>query len=368
MNPATADSIYVRAPNWVGDFVMATAAFERLRAGFPNARIVVGARPHLLELASGSDWFDDAIPTKKAKGLRGLWDQVKELRREHFDLAVVLPNSPETGLIPFLARIPIRLGYRQGRPLLMNRGLRAPRNRGLFERHGPRRVPEPMPEYYARLLDRLDIPPGREGTVLYVNDAERAAVERWLTERDLGSGRRLLLLTAGAAYGASKLWPPEHFIEFARRVRERHPDVEPVFLAGPAEVEMAESLASAAGCTAATRPVLSLGELKALVERSVGMVTTDTGPRHLSVALGKPTVCMFGSSDPRYTNYSLGRSILIRKDLECSPCQRKVCPLGHNDCMRLITVDEVLEARERMRLPERAWAGGARRSGWQRQK
>ncbi len=318
---------------------MATGAFERLRRGFPEARIVLGARPHLRRLLSGTDWFDDFLPTPPARGLRGLWAQVREVRALGCELAVVLPNSPETGLVPFLARVPRRLGYRQGRPGLMNLGLTAPRNRGLFERRGPRRVPEPMTDYYAKLLDLLGIPRVDRETLLGVTDDERAAIEAWRAERGLRD-RRLVLLTAGAAYGASKLWEPDKFAELARRI-EKIPGHAAVFLAGPAEVEMAESLATAADCVAATQPVLPLNELKALVEASVAMVTTDTGPRHISVALEKPTVCLIGPTDPRYTNYSLDRTTLIRKDLECSPCQRKVCPLGHQDCMKSITVEEV---------------------------
>lgn len=308
---------------------------------------MLGGRPHLFDLLDGSDWFDATIPTPRARGVRGLLQQVRALRSHRFDLAVVLPNSPETGLVPFLAGVPQRLGYRQGRPGLMNIGLTAPRNRGLFRRRGPRRVPEPMPDYYAKLLDLLEIAPGRPGTILHVTDGERARIADWLGQRGLDDGRQLVLMTAGAAYGASKLWQPEKFAELAKRLRERG-DFAPVFLAGPAEVAMADDLAAASGCTAATDPVLPLSDLKALVERSAAMVTTDTGPRHISVALDRPTVCVIGPSDPRYTNYSLERTELIRKDLECSPCQRKVCPLGHNDCMRRITVDEVEAALDRV--------------------
>ena len=70
-------------------------------------------------------------------------------------------------------------------------------------------------------------------------------------------------------------------------------------------------------------------------------MTNDTGPRHLAVAFDRPVVCLMGPNDPNYTNYCLEHTALIRKDLPCSPCQRKVCPLGHQRCMRDITVDEV---------------------------
>src|SRR5262249_1996697 len=110
--------IWVRAPNWVGDLVMATAAFARLRAAFPRAEITVRLRPFLRPLLAGTDWFDKIVDIEKARSLRGLWRQVRAAANERFDLAVVLPNSLETGLVPFLARVPLRLGWRQGRSWL----------------------------------------------------------------------------------------------------------------------------------------------------------------------------------------------------------------------------------------------------------
>jgi heptosyltransferase-2 len=338
------ERVLVRAPNWVGDFVMATAAFERLREGFPNAHLTVALRPYLRRLLSGSPWFDEVIEAPKANRPGEALRQARVVRQGRYDLAVVLPNSFETALVPFLAGVPVRLGYRQGRPGLLNRGLRAAGGRRPpWRRWGPRREPEPMPRYYARLLDLLELPPGRDRGVLYVGDEESRFIDAWLAERGLGQdGRKLVLFTPGASYGASKLWPADRFAELARRFAARG-DLAPVILSGPAEVELANSIAEAAGdgVVAATDPVLKLDELKALVQRASLVVTTDTGPRHLAVAFDRPVVCLIGPTDPRYTDYGLDKTALIRKPLECSPCQRKVCPLGHHRCMRDIEVEEV---------------------------
>jgi heptosyltransferase-2 len=95
-------------------------------------------------------------------------------------------------------------------------------------------------------------------------------------------------------------------------------------------------------------PVLPLDQLVAAVARCALMVTGDTGPRHLAVAFDRPVVCMIGPTDPNYTDYCMERQVLIRKDLDCSPCQQKVCPLGHHRCMKDITVEEVIAAGERL--------------------
>lgn len=336
--------IFVRAPNWVGDLVMATAAFARLRAAFPAAHLTLGARPLLHPLLAGTDWFDEIVATPRAGGPRGLWRQVRDLRARRCDLAVVLPNSLETGLVPFLARVPLRLGYRQGRPGLLNLGPRARARRHWFQRRmGPRRWAVPMPEYYRTLLDCLGIPGDGLHPVLAVTDEERDRVDAHLQRLGIGSGRPLVVLVVGANYGASKLWLPERFAAAARRFEQE--GCRSVVAVGPAEVELGRRIAAEAGVVGLTDPVLSLGQLKALVARSALMVTGDTGPRHLAVAFDRKVVCLMGPNDRAYTDYCLDDTVVIqRTGLPCVPCQRKVCPLGHHLCMRDIGVDEVVEA------------------------
>jgi len=340
--------IWLRAPNWLGDFVMATATFARVRAAFPSAHLTVGLRPYLRPLLSGAKLFDEVVDTPRARGLRDLWRQVAHMRAGHYDLAIVLPNSLATGLVPFLARVPLRLGYKQGRSLLMNLGRTAAMRRGLLDRRtGPRRWPTPMPSYYHDLLDVIGLPAGGEHPQLAVTEAEEAWVGEHLRSLGIDESTKLLLLVVGANYGSSKLWMPERFAAVARHFQERR-SMRALVLVGPSEVELGERIAAEGGAIALSKPVLPLDKLKALVRRGALMITGDTGPRHLAVAFDRPVVCLMGPSDPNYTNYCLEHTELIRKDLECSPCQRKICPLGHHRCMRDIAVEEVIAAGERL--------------------
>jgi heptosyltransferase-2 len=339
--------IFVRAPNWVGDFVMATAAFARIRRAFPAAHIALGGRPFLQPLIAGSDWCDEFLPTPRAGGLRGLLAQIRAVRQGRFDLAVVLPNSLETGLVPFLAGVPLRLGYRQGRPLLMNRGLTVPAQRQLWQKRvGPRRKPVPMPRYYKELLDVLQLPGADMHPQLCVTQEESAWVDADLEARGIGPHERIVLIVVGANFGASKLWLPERFAEVARHFRAL--GYRPLVTVGPSEVDLGKRIAEAGGVQALVDPVLPLDKLKALVQRCVLMVTGDTGPRHLAVAFDRPVVCLMGPTDRSYTDYCTERTELIQKDLPCVPCQRKVCPLGHHQCMRDIAVADVVAASERL--------------------
>lgn len=348
VDPSKIERIWIRAPNWLGDFVMATATFERVRAAFPAAHITAGMRPYLRLMAHGSDYFDEIVETPKVSGLRALWRQVREMRRRQFDLAIVLPNSPSTGIVPRLAGVPLRLGYRQGRPGMMNLGLTAQVGRRWWQkRAGPRRRPIPMPDYYHDLLDVLGIPPGGTHPSLAVTEEDDAWVTQHLAQLGVPADQPLLLLVVGANYGASKLWMPERFAAVSRHFQGRH-GMRALVLVGPAEIELGERIAADGGAVAMTEPVLPLNKLKALVRRASLMVTGDTGPRHLGNAFDLPIVCMMGPNDPNYTDYCMERTVLIRKDLECMPCQRKICPLGHQRCMKDITVEEVAAAGERL--------------------
>jgi len=340
--------IWVRAPNWLGDVVMATASFARVRAAFPEAHVTAGMRGFLRPLVADSGFFDALVETPRMKGVGALWREVQAMRAQRFDLAIVLPNSLATGLVPFLAGVPLRLGYQQGRPGLMNLGARASvRRRWWQKREGPRRWPSPMPEYYRDLLDLLGLPEGGVHPQLTVTPQDEAWVDEHLRSLGVAPDARLLQLVVGANFGASKLWVPERFAAVARHFQERH-GMRALVLVGPSEVELGERIATEGGAIAMSKPVLGLDKLKALVRRATLMVTGDTGPRHLAVAFDRPVVCLIGPTDSNYTNYCMEQTVLIRKELECAPCQKKVCPLGHHRCMRDITVEEVIAAGERL--------------------
>ena len=152
-------------------------------------------------------------------------------------------------------------------------------------------------------------------------------------------------LNSGASYGGSKLWEPDKFAEVARYFRDRH-GAAVVLLSGPGEVDMVRGIAADSGAIPTIDPVQPVGMLKPMLARSALLISTDSGPRHVGVAMQTPTVCLIGPNDRRYTDYCLEGQVVIQKDIECAPCQRKVCPLGHRNCMVMITVEEVIAAGE----------------------
>jgi len=340
-------SVLVRLPNWLGDAVMGTVALIALKKRYPAARLTVLGRPAHEELLRGLPEMDAFIPlNRKRKGVAGVVRQGLALRGMGFDLGVLLPNSFSAAAIFFVAGIRDRIGYdlRNGRGLLLTRKIRPPME-------GRRRVPRPMTEYYLRLLSLVDaeLPPFNPR--LAVLPDEEAALERYLAAHPLPPGDGpLVLLNPGASFGPSKLWRGAAFAEVGDRLQETL-GARVVVLAGPGEEGLALeiSVAMRRPHLAAAPEILGLRELKALVRRSDLLITTDAGPRHLAVSFDRPLIVLMGSTDPRYTNYGLELTTLIRKDVHCSPCHLKVCPIDHR-CMERISAEEVVAAaRERLR-------------------
>lgn len=321
--------ILVRAPNWVGDLVMATPALRALRAAYPTAEITVEARPYLRELVEPLPSVDGFVPCGGSR-LAELRLRVRGLKAACFDWALVMPDSVSAVLGPFFARIPRRVGYTRDllRRSLCTEWLAQPTENGV-------RVPISMIERYLAITRHVGCPDQGDAMEVPVTAAARQAVAARLAASGLGE-ERLLLAVPGASYGSSKLWPPEHFAAACDEIAHAH-GLRTVLAPGPGEEAVASSLLEHArtGGTLFTDPVLSLGELAALTARATLVLSNDTGPRQIAVAFGIPTVVLMGPTDPRYTQHHLDLQRVLREPVECSPCGKKRCPIDHRCMTRL---------------------------------
>lgn len=343
-------TIAVFLPNWVGDVVMATPTLRALRQHFADARIVGVMRPHAAEVLAGTAWLDDQLlyePRSTDPSQRG-WSMIRRLRRERVDLALLLPNSWRTAFVARLGGACDRLGYvRGGRGLLLNRKLYPPRVDG-------RLAPVSALDYYLELAYAAGCASASRQVELATLPAdERAADQVWSKFR-LPRGRQVVVLNSGGAYGAAKLWPTPYFASLARRlatVDRRHVLV----LCGPQERELATEIVRSAShprvCSLADER-LSIGLSKACVRRAAAMVTTDSGPRHFAAAFGVPVVTLFGPTRISLSENYHPHAIHLQHELDCVPCQRRTCPLGHHRCMVDLKIDEVYRAVQQL-LPSR---------------
>ncbi|MCE2392618.1 MAG: lipopolysaccharide heptosyltransferase II [Proteobacteria bacterium] len=330
--------VWVRAPNWVGDALMATPALRALRRARPRAEIVLCGRPWVGELLRGIGSFDRFVPDA-GSGWRGLASQLRPLRRARFDWAILLPDSPRNALAPWLARVPVRVGYaRDGlRRALLSHPLAPP-----SDPDGRRRAIS-MIERYLRLVRPLGCPDAGLELDLAVDEEARDALSRRLERAGVADAEPLLAVCPGASFGSSKLWPAERFARACELLAER--GLRPVLAPGPGEEGIAGDVAarSGAGCVVLTDPTIRLPELAALIERARLLLCNDTGPRQVAVALDTPAVVLMGPTDPAHTAHWLERQRVLREDVDCSPCHLKTCPIDHR-CMTRIRPERVAAA------------------------
>ena len=346
-----ADRILIRCPNWVGDVVMATPALRCMRRNYPHARIVLMVRPYVRKILEGGPWFDEIIeceaqprrgPLGWATGARAYLSVLRRLRRERFDLALLLTHSIRSALMIWLSGAKYRVANTHGdQAWLLTDALPWPRE-------GGKRAPLPKVEAYMRLCEHL----GCEGTEdrrqeLFF-DAETEGRAEEMIRRKGGDPDALFGIAPGASYGSSKFWSATKFAEVADALTEKH-GWQGALLCGPTEQALAEQIAAAMTHRAIRFDPAEFGldVLKPIVSRCRLLVTTDTGPRHFGVAFGVPTVVIMGPTHPRHTESDYEKTVILRRDVPCGPCHLRQCPRDHL-CMELITAEMVIEAAEKL--------------------
>jgi heptosyltransferase-2 len=333
--------ILVRAPNWVGDAVMAIPALESIRRTHADDEICVLARPVVADLFSGQP-FADRILSYDFRGSHRGWlgreKFVAELRKEKFNIAVLLQNAFEAAWLAWRAGIPERIGYaRDARGPLLTRAIRAPQEG---------EIPKHESHYYLELLHRagwIEVSPAIPSIHLFVSDSTRTAAESALRSAGARENAWRCAIAPGASYGAAKCWPPERFGLLADRlISECGADV--IFFGTPGEKEIAARIRS----NMKSRAISLVGEtsmrdLAALFASCSVFIGNDSGAMHVAAAAGLPVIGIFGSTDPEGTAPLTEQFTLIREAVSCSPCFLRRCPVDHR-CMARITVDSVFTA------------------------
>jgi len=328
--------IIVRAPNWVGDCVLAVPALRSLRRGFPQAEIWVAGRAGAEELFSISGLADGAIVLPEDKGWRGLRLAAGKIREGSFDAGLLLANSFGSALLFYLSGIPERWGYAaDGRSLLLTKPVRRPRAS----------APRHHVHYYLDLVAGLGLKTLPPELRIGLPAADREAARVRLERLGVALSRPIVAICPGASYGPAKRWPAEGFAAAAALIQERR-GAEIVIVGSAAEAGIAEAVRKEMRrqphiLTGST----SLRELMGVIAWSTLLIANDTGPMHLANALGVPVVGVFGPTDPAVTGPFAPPARVVKKDVPCWPCYYRRCPLDHR-CMTLIAPAEVAGAAE----------------------
>jgi heptosyltransferase-2 len=321
----TPGRIVVRAPNWLGDLMMATGALRALLERWPEAVVDVVVRagheslplPHRGRVLP----YDDRSSTPGAFGAA--------LRSGGYDRFYVLPPSFSATWMAFRSRVPERVGYRGQ--------LRGALLRPALAHRAPHRSVHLAREY----LDLVDPALALERFAPRL-PAGAAWVDAQLKRLGRELPARFAAVAPGAVYGPAKSWPADHYRDLVRGLVERCGL--PVVLVGTGgERDLAERVRDGRAGVENRCGETDLPALVAVLARAALVVSNDSGAMHVAAALGRPQVALFGSTSPAWTGPLNPAAATITHPLPCAPCFARTCRFGHGDCLAKIAPADVLD-------------------------
>jgi lipopolysaccharide heptosyltransferase II len=342
------DKVLVVGPSWVGDMVMAQSLYKQLHLADPRVEIHVVAPPWSLPVLERMPEVARGIELAVGHGELGLRKRsslARQLRSERYTRAIVLPRSAKAALVPWLARIPLRTGFRgEWRYGLLN-----------DVRVLEKRLDQTVKRFVALGLPRGAALPDRlPGALQPRLRGDPTNLDRLRTLHGLTPGARLAALMPGAEYGPAKRWPAEHYGALAAALAGASTDV--VVLGSAKERAIGDDVAARAA-SARVRNLCgetSLADVVDLLAAADVAVSNDSGLLHVAAAAGAPVVAIYGSSSPKFTPPLTDDAAVVSLEIECSPCFARECPLGHMKCLNDLRPATVLGAVETLRAARRS--------------
>jgi heptosyltransferase-2 len=323
------------APSWIGDTIMAQPLFVRLHARHPDLQLDALAPSWVAPVLQRMDEIREVVDSPFGHGqlsLQKRWRLARELAGRNYDAVYVLPNSLKSALLPFMAGIPKRIGFTgESRVGLIN------------VRHTLDKAALPlMVERFAQLAETPGAPLPRP--VSHPKIRSTAADQaRTLAELGLERPPRIAAFCPGAEYGPAKRWPARHFATLAQQLAAAG---YAIWLFGsPKDHAVAEEIAQLApGLCRNLCGATSLGQAVDLLALTDLVVCNDSGLMHVAAALDRPLVTLYGSSSPGFTPPLSNQADILSLELDCSPCFKRECPLGHLDCLNKLLPEQVFAA------------------------
>jgi heptosyltransferase-2 len=327
--------LLIRAPNWLGDAVMALPALAAVRRAFEGRTIVVAAIPAVAPIFEEVTAVapDEVLTIDRAR-------EQDQLKGAKADAILLLTNSFGSAWRASRSGAPERWGYKAGgRGWLLTQGVRRPRGR------------VHQIEYYLELVRglALPVPPGTAGEPerprpeIHPRPATLVKADALLASAGVAAGQKMVGFAPGAAYGHAKRWAPDRVAQVIAGLSGR--GVACVIVGAGADRDTGRAIESSLPPGARMVNLIgrtSLRELVGVVARCAAFVSNDSGAMHLAAALGVPLTAVFGPTDERVTAPA-GDADLIVRDVFCRPCMLRECPIDHR-CMKRIDADTVLRS------------------------
>ncbi|NNC77306.1 MAG: lipopolysaccharide heptosyltransferase II [Woeseiaceae bacterium] len=318
-------------PSWVGDMVMAQSLFKLLKEREPERPIDVLAPGWSLPVVARMPEIREGIAAETGHGELGLAKRraiAKSIRGEH-DRAIILPRSLKSALIPWLARIPSRTGFRGESRFGLINDMR-PFDKAVLD--------QTVKRYVALGVEAEEEMPTAPLPALGIDANKQQGAIRRL---GLDVSRPVVAFMPGAEYGPAKCWPHEQFAALARLLEQ---DGFAVWVLGSEKDRPAGDAIAADSNAVNICGKTSLEDVIDLLAATTQAVSNDSGLMHIASAVGTHVHGVYGSSSPHFTPPLTPKHDIHWLGLECSPCFKRECPLGHLNCLKQISPERLHEA------------------------
>ncbi|MBH44517.1 MAG: lipopolysaccharide heptosyltransferase II [Gammaproteobacteria bacterium] len=322
-------NILIVAPAWIGDFIISQAVYKQLKNLNESCEIDLIIKGDLIPLAKMMPEIKNIYELTIPHGVLGLKKRIKlsqKLSNHKYNECFVLQNSFKSALIPWFLKIPIRVGYStELRFLLLNRHYKLVKHQ------------LSMVNRYLKLLDSqysYNLKP----QITIDSDCRIKTIKKF----NLDNNKKNLFFCPDAEFGPAKRWPIEKWIELIAHLSINYP----IYIVGK-DPEMLKSFSSAFANHKNVHNLInrtSLQEVVNLLSCAAVVVSNDSGLMHIAASVNAKIISLFGSSSPDYTAPLIddGDSKVIYKELSCSPCFERECPLKHLNCLNSITSENVI--------------------------
>ncbi|MDO5059034.1 MAG: lipopolysaccharide heptosyltransferase II [Neisseria sp.] len=329
------DKILIISPSWIGDCVMTQPLLRRLKTLRPGCTIDVFAPKWSMAVYERMPETAEIIENPFGHGaleLKRRWQVGRELGKRDYTQVIVLPGSLKSALIAFAAGIKRRTGYvGESRYLLLND----------IRKLDKTALPLMVDRYTALAYPSQAEFNGHSDNPEFRISADSVAAA--LAKHGLNTEKPVIAFCPGAEYGPAKRWPAAHFAELARRFAEHGCQV--WLFGSQKDFAIADEINrfSDGLCTNLCGKT-NLSEAIDLLSCADTVVCNDSGLMHLAAALGRRVIALYGSSSADHTPPLSSKAQILSLNLECAPCFKRECPLGHTDCLNKLTPEMVWQA------------------------
>ena len=323
------EKFLIIAPSWIGDLIISQSLIKYLKKEYQDCQIDIIVRPELVKLAKMMPEVQNIYSLDiehKELGLIKRHILAKEIKKYSYSTSIILPNSFKSAIIPWLANVPLRVGYnRELRLFLLNKKYSLIKHK------------DSMVNRYLKLADGSYSDSIRPSLVIN-RDLADSIGRKYL----INNSKKNIVLCPEAEYGSAKRWPTNKWVQLANFYKEKNYNV---YLLGKNKnldikynsVLKKDSVISLLGKT-------SLEEATYLLSLVDLVITNDSGLMHITASVNTNLISIFGSSSPFYTPPLMKDQFgeVVYKALKCSPCFKRECPLQHLNCLNHISAEEIL--------------------------